>query len=164
MRPLKSGAACHLTASYLSSQSPFLDLGDVGVRGLQRVKIHFVELVVELFAKLPGQVVVAERAGNNHREQIGREGFITRLWCSVCAHHSISCGSRSYFDQTPKTLIRVIYTLIGYLHPSWKDETAVGLLPAGFRCMLCTHPSMRGVVAISCNALVMFPSSASVME
>lgn len=68
-----------MTASYLSSQSPFLDLWDVGVCGRQRVKIHFVELVVELFAKLPGQVVVAERAGNNHREQIKREGFITRL-------------------------------------------------------------------------------------
>lgn len=69
-----------MTASYLSSQSPLLDLGDVGVCGLQRVKIHFVQLVVELFAKLPGQVVVTERAGKNHREQIKSEGFITRLW------------------------------------------------------------------------------------
>lgn len=49
-------------APYLSSQSPLLDLGDVGVCGLQRVKIHLVELVVELLPKLPGQVVVAGRA------------------------------------------------------------------------------------------------------
>lgn len=47
-------------ATYLTSQSPFFDLGDVGVRRVQLVKIHLVELVVELLQELPGQVVVAE--------------------------------------------------------------------------------------------------------
>lgn len=45
--------------SYLSSQSSFFDLGDVGVCRVQLVKIHRVELVVEPLPKLPGQVVVA---------------------------------------------------------------------------------------------------------
>lgn len=49
-----------LASSYLSSQPPISDLGDVGVCCGQLVKIHLVELVVELLAKLPGQVVVAE--------------------------------------------------------------------------------------------------------
>lgn len=52
-------AALLLAAAYLSSQSPFFDLGDVGVCRVQLVKIHLVELVVELLQKLPGQVVVA---------------------------------------------------------------------------------------------------------
>lgn len=52
-------AALLLAASYLSSQSPFFDLGDVGVCRVQLVKIHLAELVVELLQKLPGQVVVA---------------------------------------------------------------------------------------------------------
>lgn len=34
--------------SYLSSQAPFFDLGDVGVSGVECVKVHFAELVVEL--------------------------------------------------------------------------------------------------------------------
>lgn len=62
---------------YLSSQSPFLHLGDVGVGGLQRVKIHLVELVVELLPKLPGQVVVAERAEQIHGERMKNGGVIT---------------------------------------------------------------------------------------
>lgn len=53
-------AALRLAVSYLSSQSPFSDLGDVGVCRAQVVKIHLVELVVELLPELPGQVVVAE--------------------------------------------------------------------------------------------------------
>lgn len=57
-----SVAALALAVSYLSSQSPFFDLGDVGVCRVQLVKVHLVELVVELLAKLPGQVVVAENS------------------------------------------------------------------------------------------------------
>lgn len=53
-------AGCLLAASYLSSQPPFPDLGDVGVCRVQLVKIHLVELVIELLPQLPGQVVVAE--------------------------------------------------------------------------------------------------------
>lgn len=64
-------------AAYLSSQSPFLHLGDVGVGGIQSVKIHLIELVVELLPKLPGQVVVAERAEQINRERMKNGGVIT---------------------------------------------------------------------------------------
>lgn len=72
------GSKPHLRrAPYLSSQSPCLDLGDVGVCGLQLVEIHLVELVVELLPKLPGQVVVAERAEQIHRDRMKNGGVIT---------------------------------------------------------------------------------------
>lgn len=50
--------------TYLRSQSSLLDLWDVGVGCIQRVKIHFVELVVESHSKLPRQVIMAEISGN----------------------------------------------------------------------------------------------------
>lgn len=49
---------CVYILSYLGSQTPFLDLWDVGVSRIQCVEIHFAELVVELISKLPGQIVV----------------------------------------------------------------------------------------------------------
>lgn len=39
-----------------------LDLWDVGVCCVQRVEVHFVELIVELLSKLPGQIVMAVRS------------------------------------------------------------------------------------------------------
>lgn len=45
--------------------------------GLQNVKIHLVELVVELLPKLPGKVVVAERAEQIHGERMKNGGVIT---------------------------------------------------------------------------------------
>lgn len=51
-----------MCCTYLCSQLPLLDFWDVGLCRFQSVKIHFVELVVELRTELPWQVVMAVRA------------------------------------------------------------------------------------------------------
>ena len=55
------------TKGYLCPQLPRLDLGDVGVCSVQRVQIHFVQLVVKPFPELPGQVVMTKGTQVKHR-------------------------------------------------------------------------------------------------
>lgn len=45
---------------YLGPQPSLLDLGDVGVGGVQCVQVHFAQLVVVQFPELPGQVIMSE--------------------------------------------------------------------------------------------------------
>lgn len=60
---------------YLSSQPSLLDLGDVGVCGGKCVKIHFVELIVELLSELPRQVVMTEtQESKTSLRNMGRTG------------------------------------------------------------------------------------------
>lgn len=74
---------CILFCTYLSSQMSLLDLRDVGVCCIKGVKIHFVELIVELLSKLPRQVIMAERSESKrshvHRAPFNLNcGFISR--------------------------------------------------------------------------------------
>lgn len=134
-------------APYLSSQSPFLDLGDVGVCGRQRVEIHLVELVVELLPKLPGQVVVAERAEQIHGERMKNGGVTTLGRCSPCYYMAINFLDSRHQESPRRTEKVPVFTAVEGL-----------VSPCMFEADVSTHPSMRGVSAISFSALSMLAS------
>ena len=80
---------------YLCAKPPLLDLWDVGVCCCQSVKIHFVELVVELFSKLPRQVIMAGGGGKKNKKLFLK---ICIIYCDLTAESQADCFAGQSLD------------------------------------------------------------------